>query len=483
MLEASCDCRRERPLSDVVEAEASTAWAMVEAAPDALVMVDEQGVIQLVNRQTEVLFGYDRGELLGRRVELLLPERLAQVHTAHRTRFRVAPEVRSMGSGMDLLARHADGTEIPVEVSLSPMRVNGDLRVIAAVRDISDRLMREAFDREVRHGLDVVEDGVFMFAADTLGFRYVNQGAIDQTGYSGDELLAMTPLHLKPEFTETSFRELLAPVLAGEVPSLHFTTVHRRKDGSDIPVEIVLQVPELETPADTRTCVAFVRDVTERLRQDEELAAVQRQASLLEDRERIGRDMHDKVIGRLFATGMGVQATIGRISDPAAQGRLTELVEEIDTSIKEIRTTIYGVKSHIDWGHGLRGQILAIAADHNDMLGFEPRVTLDGEIDDLGGDVADALLATLQEALTNIAKYANANSVIINVHVTNTDATMTIADDGVGFSADAGSSATTALTGNGLANMATRAEALGGVVTISSSPGHGTTIDWAIPLH
>ena len=113
---------RSQPLSDVDASDAMLAWAMVEASPDALVMVDEQGVIELVNRQTEVLFGCDRGDLLGHPVETLLPGRFAQIHAAHRTRYRVAPEVRSMGSDLDLLARRADGTEFPVEISLSPLR-------------------------------------------------------------------------------------------------------------------------------------------------------------------------------------------------------------------------------------------------------------------------------------------------------------------------------------------------------------------------
>ncbi len=446
-----------RPLTDLTEIDGSTAWAMVEASPDALVMVDDHGVIELVNRQTEVLFGYDRIELLGRPVELLLPDRLARAHTAHRTRFRAAPEVRAMGSAMDLLARRADGTEIPVEVSLSPMQLNGEMRVIAAVRDISDRVAAEAFDLEVRHGLDVVEDGVFMFAIDTLAFRYVNQGAIDQTGYSRAELLEMTPLHLKPEFTEASFRDLLAPVIADEVPSLHYTTVHRRKNGTDVPVEIVLQVPALERLSERRSCVALVRDIRERRAYEEAAAMVRRQASVLADRERIARDMHDKVIGRLFGAGMGIQATVARLTDPDAQSRLTEMVAEIDHAITEIRTTIYGVRSQIDWGEGIRGRVLAMAVNQNEVLGFEPEVDLGGPIDDLPNGIADELLATLREALTNTAKYAEAGNVTIGVQVTTRDVEMHITDDGVGFThTTTGADDKSAFTGNGLANMVRR---------------------------
>lgn len=472
------------PLHDLGSPEVSVAWAMVDVAPDALVMVDEHGLIELVNRQTEVLFGCDRGELLGQPVEVLLPIGVGDVHRAHRTRFRVAPEVRSMGSGMDLLARRGDGTEFPVEVSLSPLRVGDELRVIAAVRDISERVAAEALDREVRHGLDVVEDGVFMFDADRLRFRYVNSGAVDQTGYTEHELLAMSPLHLKPDFTESSFRELLAPVVAGEVASLHFTTMHRRKDGTDVPVEIVLQTSPTESSTEVTVCVALVRDIRDRLDRERAVAEMQHHASLADDRERIGRDMHDNVIGKLFSTGMNLQATLHRIDDTTAQQRLNEAIDDIDATIKEIRTTVYGLRSQADWGHGARGAILEMAADQRESLGFEPRVHLVGPIDDLPGPLIDQCLATLREALTNIVKYAQATSVSVDVLVDGDTVHLSVADNGVGFETTppAGRGDARGLGGHGLHNIQQRAEVSGGHAAISSSPGQGTTIDWTIPL-
>jgi signal transduction histidine kinase len=203
---------------------------------------------------------------------------------------------------------------------------------------------------------------------------------------------------------------------------------------------------------------------------------------VLEDRERIGRDMHDTVIGRLFAAGMGIQASIGYLNDPVLQERFSALVDEIDTSINEIRTTIYGIRSQPDWGEGLRGRILEVAAKRSRPLGFEPTIDLHGPIDDLPMHIGDDLLATIQEALSNIAKHARANAVIINVEVTTTHLDVRIEDDGVGISATSGVESQTPLTGHGVANMTARAETLNGTATISSTPGHGTTISWTIPL-
>jgi protein-histidine pros-kinase len=113
---------------------------LLEAAPDAMVVIDSDGVIQLVNAQTEIVFGYAREELLGQRVEILVPAALKHVHVQHRADYVDEPHVRAMGSGLDLRARRKDGSEFPVEISLAPLRTDHGLLISAAVRDISERL-------------------------------------------------------------------------------------------------------------------------------------------------------------------------------------------------------------------------------------------------------------------------------------------------------------------------------------------------------
>jgi len=205
---------RLRPLADLGLRD-DIVWSLVDAAPDGIVMADEGGNILLVNRQTETQFGYDRGELLGRSVDDLLPERFRQVHRAHRTRYRAEPRMRPMGAGISLFGRRKDGTEFPLEISLSPLRVDDRLMVVAAVRDITDRVAIEAEAERVGKLLDATHDGLFIFDGDTLRFTYVNQGAIEQVGYELEQLLGMTPLHIAPEFTESEFRALLAPLVGG----------------------------------------------------------------------------------------------------------------------------------------------------------------------------------------------------------------------------------------------------------------------------
>jgi protein-histidine pros-kinase len=117
---------------------------LVEVAPDAIVTVDKDGRIVLVNGQTEVLFGYRREELLGQAVETLLPERFQVGHVRHRSNYINEPRIRPMGANLELLGRRKDGTEFPVEISLGPVEVDGELLVISTIRDITERKQYQA---------------------------------------------------------------------------------------------------------------------------------------------------------------------------------------------------------------------------------------------------------------------------------------------------------------------------------------------------
>src|ERR687885_698355 len=174
--------------------------AVFQSAPDAILIVDAAGSILLANQQVERLFGYPRDHLIGRPVEMLLPETLRGAHVGYRARYVTAPTTRPMGANLDLVARRSDGSAFPVEISLSPLRTAEGLRTTAIIRDISDRrrteqALRQSEDRFAK----IFQTSPAAISMSTLAegrIFDVNACFLDLTGYRRDELVGRTTVEL-----------------------------------------------------------------------------------------------------------------------------------------------------------------------------------------------------------------------------------------------------------------------------------------------
>jgi signal transduction histidine kinase len=199
---------------------------------------------------------------------------------------------------------------------------------------------------------------------------------------------------------------------------------------------------------------------------------------LVEDRERIARDLHDTVMQRLFAAGLTLQGA-QRVADPGVGERMQQAIDDIDTVIRDIRTTIFELQPSRVTGRSLRREITAVAREAARPLGIDPVVRFDGPLDALvNEDAGDQAILVLREALGNVARHAEASRVYIVVTAT-TDPPrfrLEINDDGIGFVPSERS------TGHGLRNIGVRAGRLGGSVQIDSAPGAGTRLRWEVPL-
>jgi nitrate/nitrite-specific signal transduction histidine kinase len=196
---------------------------------------------------------------------------------------------------------------------------------------------------------------------------------------------------------------------------------------------------------------------------------------LLEDRERIARDLHDTVIQRLFATGLVLQGAARLSGRPEVIQRIEQAVEDLDLTVKHIRTAIFGLEASRATG-GLRQRMLGLARESAGALGFDPRVLFDGAVDALPEAVATELLAVLREALTNVARHARASRVDIEVVAGEDDVVLRVADDGVGWRPDDSTG-----PGRGIGNMRRRAERLGGAFSVAPGPERGTVVEWRAP--
>jgi signal transduction histidine kinase len=199
-------------------------------------------------------------------------------------------------------------------------------------------------------------------------------------------------------------------------------------------------------------------------------------AALFGDRDRIARDLHDLVIQRLFATGMRLDSVAGRVADPQARERVLAAVEDLDGTIREIRTTIYSLQSTAGAAPGgLRARILGVVESSGGDDRPAPSVQFDGPVDALvSPEIADQLLAVLREAVSNANRHAQASRVRVLVSAVDGELSLEVTDDGIGFSPEAPRS--------GLANLAHRAERLGGTFSIGTGDAGGTQLRWQVPL-
>ena len=310
-----------------------------------------------------------------------------------------------------------------------------------------------------------------MFDRDTLRFTYVNEGAIEQLGYSREELLTMTPLHIKPEFTEAGFRALFSRIAPGE--SLTYTTAHRRRDGVDIQVEAVLQHPPLGREAPSGWMVSMARDLTDRLEAEHRVKAAEREVAVLEDRQRIARDLHDTVIQRLFAAGLGIEAIRGRVGDSLASERLEQVVDDLDDTVRQLRSSIFQL-SLAPSARTLRTMIIDVCAEELAALGSHPDIRFEGPVDTVDDARAEHVIAVLREALSNIARHAHATRIRVSVTVDD-HLSLRIEDNGSGFTGPRPG-------GNGLDNMAARAAELAGTFDVSPGTDGGTHLLWRVAL-
>jgi PAS domain S-box-containing protein len=404
---------------------------VLEATPNALVMINRAGLIEMVNGQAERMFGHSRAELLGQPVEMLVPERFRAVHPGHRAGFYADPRSRPMGTGRDLFGLRKDGSEFPVEIGLSPIETGDAMMVLSAVVDIS---VRKRLEERFRLVVEATPNALVMVNRAGL-IEMVNAQAEHMFGYSRTELLGQPVEMLLPEPLRANHPRLRGSFYAdassrpmGAGRDLNAV----RKDGVEFPVEIGLN--PIETDEGTMV-LAGVVDISDRKREEERLRAA------LKEKEILLGEIHHRVKNNLQIVHSLLDLQSASISDPAAVEMLRDGQNRI-RSMALIHQLLYFSKdfARVDFATFLDNLIPTLVSSYaieSDRFTISINAA-DGQLP-LNAAVPCGLIAN--ELISNAFKHAfpgeRRGEITIELNRDGTDhAVLMVSDDGIGIPDD-----------------------------------------------
>ena len=487
---------------------------LVRSSSDAIISTSVEGHVASWNPAAEELFHFNTDEIVGRHVSALVPD--AQMPVLEELLGTAFQGARL--TARDTRWRTREGQEIDVAVSISPLRFQSEALTGFSfiVRDVTDRKRNEAemhrllaeeelFVRqheatsEIRLRIlsDVALDAILQMvceralelvdvAAAVICRRHEDLVRVVAGGGPGESMIGET-LELTDSFAGRVVDENTTLEVARRSDASRMVVPASLPDGPTLGVPIVVNAQavgalmlvramgaESYSNSDRMFAVTLAEQVAiafefERARGDRE------RMMLIDDRERIARDLHDLVIQRLFGAGISLQSALPKIQEQVTVGRVNDAIDQLDETIREIRNTIFALNNPNAGGGELRVQVLELCRRASDALGFAPSVVFEGPVDgDVPARVAAHVLAIVREALSNATRHAQASSLDVVVRVDGDVLLVSVADDGVGIGDRARSS--------GLANLEARASMLGGTFDIVSPPSGGTRLEWRVPV-
>ena len=493
----------------------------VEAAPNAMVIVNQRGKILFVNAQMEKLFGYSREELIDMSVDQLVPERFRAKHAGFRKEFFRGPQARSMGGGRDLYALRKDGAEFPVEIGLNPIETEEGIWVLGAIVDISERkrgeeALRAAHDElelrvqarttQLRQAVEQLNHQVserwraeealrtserryrdlFENANDLLftldlegGFTSLNRTAEQVLGYLREEASQLNLARI----TQPGEHAVATQILKQEAGSggRQYELSLRARNGRVIPLEIRSRwIREDGRPVGVQ-CIA--RDLTVRRRVEQERRELAARLTRLQDdeRRRLARDLHDTTGQNLAALKMNLGAVQDGPTrlDPKTHRVLSECQELADMCIREVRTLSYLLHPPLLDERGLAFALQLYANGYSERSGVAVEIEIPENFGRLPQEMEIACFRLAQECLTNVHRHSGSTTARIRLEKVDSEVRLEVSDAGRGFSA--GTVSEREGHGLGIQAMRERAQQLGGRLEIDSSPS-GTRVLAVLPL-
>lgn len=284
-------------------------FSVLELVPDAIVTIDQDGLIASFSPAAEKLFGYEIAEVIGQNVKILMPPPYRDEHDEYLDHYLETNEKKIIGLGREVEAQRKDGTVFPINLAVNEFQIDGRRMFTGVVSDLTELRQAQAVSDRLGRILDRSLNEIYVFECDSLRFTQVNYGARRNMGYTSAEFRTLTPVDIKPEFTHESFAEILRPLHDGTQDILVFKTLHQRKDGSTYPVEVHLQLMRTESPA---VFAAIIQDITEMERREAILLQSQKMEAIGQLTGGIAHDFNN-----LLSVIIGNNELLGRrLEDP-----------------------------------------------------------------------------------------------------------------------------------------------------------------------
>ncbi|SHJ35369.1 sensor histidine kinase [Pseudozobellia thermophila] len=424
-----------------------------EGISEGIIVTNAHQVIVANNTSAEEMFGYQKDELVGKPLDVLIPQRYRHDHSGHVKNFIAKSKKRQMGHGIDLYGIRKNGREFPVEAGLNPFQLYGETYVMALVIDITERKQKE---RELSHWARIFQDSlneIYIFDAQTFKFVNANKEAQRNTGYSMDELAQMTPIDIKPELNETGFREMVEPLLDDEKGKIKFETFHKRKDGSTYPVEVHLQLSSL---GDSQVFVAIILDNTERKIYTEQLEQkVRERTKQLTEALAVEKELNElktrflSLVSHEFKTPLSSILTsitlLGKYTQTEQQDKRDKHVTTIKNKVKYLDAILNDFLSVERLESGkvnynieefpLSKIVNEVVYDANMLLKTGQKIQYPENIDDLILRFDEKTLElVLSNLVHNAIKYSSEGSIIdLQVHTEEDKTVIKVIDEGIGI--------------------------------------------------
>lgn len=486
---------------------------LCEAVSEGILIVNDEQRIVASNAVANDMFGYSDEELNGRPLTILLPQKSITNHQNHFVEFLKKGKKRSMGLGLDLLGTRKDGSEFPLEIGLNPFKLLRMKYVMALVVDISERKKAEQI---IGHWYNIFNESlneIYVFETESYKLLNVNHGARLNLGYTDTELQEMTVLDIKTELTDESLHRLLRPLIQAKKDKIEFETFHQRKDGTKYPVEVHLQLSQLNRK---QVGVAIVLDISERKKYTEELERTvdQRTQQLQEalTKEKSLNELKTKflsLVSHEFKTPLTSILTsitlLSKYTETDQQDKRNKHIGTIKSKVKYLDTILSDFLSieRLETGKvryttttfPLSKLINEVIYGVNSLLKEGQHIIYPQQIDDIMVTFDEKMLAlSLSNLLHNAIKYSPENSTIeVMVEQNGDSLILHVVDEGIGIPEDeqpyvfdryfrASNVLTTQGTGIGL-NIAQQHMAnLNAEITFESKEGNGTRFTLRIPL-